>query len=50
MACKHIHPLTPEQKEIAYLKQKNYKLKMEVKLLEKLKALVDQQTEKNKRP
>ncbi|OQJ70090.1 transposase, partial [Leuconostoc pseudomesenteroides] len=43
------HPLTPEQQELADLKQENYQLKMKVAILEKLKALVDQRTEKNKR-
>ena len=49
MGRKRIHPLTPEQQELADLKQENYQLKMKVAILEKLKALVDQRTEKNKR-
>ncbi|MEX0380693.1 hypothetical protein AB3K25_05260 [Leuconostoc sp. MS02] len=49
MGRKHIQPLTPEQQELADLKQENYQLKMKVAILEKLKALVDQRTEKNKR-
>lgn len=49
MGRKRIHPLTPEQQELTDLKQENYQLKMKVAILEKLKALVDQRTEKNKR-
>lgn len=49
MGRKRIHPLTPEQQELADLKQENYQLKMENAVLKKLKALVDQRTEKNKR-
>lgn len=49
MGRKRIHPLTPEQQELANLKQENYQLKMENAVLKKLKALVDQRTEKNKR-
>ncbi|CAM3212217.1 helix-turn-helix domain-containing protein [Leuconostoc rapi] len=49
MGRKRIHPLTPAQQELADLKQENYQLKMKVAILEKLKALVDQRTEKNKR-
>lgn len=49
MGRKRIHLLTPEQQELADLKQENYQLKMKVAILEKLKALVDQRTEKNKR-
>ena len=49
MGRKRIQPLTPEQQELADLKQENYQLKMKVAILEKLKALVAQRTEKNKR-
>lgn len=49
MGRKRIHLLTPEQQELADLKQENYQLKMKVAILEKLKALLDQRTEKNKR-
>lgn len=49
MGRKRIHPLTPEQQELADLKQENYQLKRKVAIFETLKALVDQRTEKNKR-
>ncbi|WP_224143490.1 helix-turn-helix domain-containing protein, partial [Leuconostoc gasicomitatum] len=49
MGRKRIHPLTPEQQELADLKQENHQLEMENAVLKKLKALVDQRTEKNKR-
>jgi len=49
MGRKRIHPLTPEQQELVDLKEENYQLRMENAILKKLKALVNQRTEKNKR-
>lgn len=40
MGRKRIHPLTPEQEELAKLREKNRQLEMEVAVLKKLDALI----------
>lgn len=48
MGRKRIHPLTPEQEEIAKLREKNRQLEMEVAVLKKLDALIQARDEKKR--